>query len=190
MASIKIFDTRNEMVREYCKAGDVICEIGVFLGEFAQKFVEIRPSKLVLIDLWEGIHGSGDQDGNNFTSYNLEDAYTQIVNDTRNMPFIDIRRGYSVDMLQQFPDNFFDFIYIDGDHSYYGCKSDLLLSYKKVKPNGIIAGHDYEMNMAKAKTYYNFGVKQAVDEFCSEYNLSIMAKAMDGCVGYAIRVPK
>ena len=178
------------MVREYCKAGDVICEIGVFLGEFAQKFVETRPSKLVLIDLWEGIHGSGDQDGNNFTSYNLEDAYKQIVNDTRNMSFIDIRRGYSVDMIQQFPDNFFDFIYIDGDHSYYGCKSDLLLSYKKVKPNGIIAGHDYEMNMEKAKTYYNFGVKQAVDEFCSEYNLNIMAKAMDGCVGYAIRVPK
>jgi hypothetical protein len=188
--TIRIFDTRTEMIREYCKEGDVICEIGVFLGEFAQVFLETKPSKLVLIDPWQGHVGSGDQDGNNFQMYNLDDVYTHISKKAENISCIDVRRGFSGNILQQFPDNTFDFIYIDGDHSYEGCKTDLQLSYQKIKPNGIIAGHDYEMNMTKAKNYYNFGVKQAVDEFCSMYGLTILAKGMDGCVSYAIRVPK
>jgi hypothetical protein len=190
MSNLKLFDTRNEMISEYCNPGDVICEIGVFLGEFAQKFVETRPSKLILIDIWEGTCGSGDQDGNNYRDFNMNDVYKQIIKDAQNIPFIDVCRGYSANVLQQFPDNYFDFIYIDGDHSYNGCKIDLTLSYKKIKPNGIIAGHDYEMNMTKTNNYYNFGVKKAVDEFCFEHGLQIMAKALDGCVSYAIRVPK
>jgi hypothetical protein len=36
----------------------------------------------------------------------------------------------------------------------------------KVKPGGWIMGHDYEMNMQKARNFYTFGVRQAVDEFC------------------------
>ncbi len=49
-------------------------------------------------------------------------------------------------------------------------------------------GHDYEMNMKKAKQVWEFGVKQAVDEFCAEKGLKISAKGMDGCVSYAIFV--
>lgn len=55
---------------------------------------------------------------------------------------------------------------------------------------GYIMGHDYEMNMSKAKTRYNFGVKQAVDEFCNKYNHKILSKAMDGCVSYCIKINK
>jgi len=51
-------------------------------------------------------------------------------------------------------------------------------------------GHDYEMNMSKSNRYYVFGVKQAVDEYCNSYNQTIFAKAMDGCVSYAIHVNK
>jgi hypothetical protein len=42
------------------------------------------------------------------------------------------------------------------------------------------------MNYAKTKYTYKFGTKQAVDEFCAKHNLKIYAKALDGCVGYAI----
>jgi predicted O-methyltransferase YrrM len=84
----------------------------------------------------------------------------------------------------------FDMIYIDGDHAYEGCLRDLLLSHQKIKSGGWIMGHDYDMNMEKAQTRYEFGVKQAVDEYCRDYNQSIYAKAMDGCVGYAIQVKK
>ena len=187
---MKIFETRIEMIREYCKPGNVLCEIGVFCGEFAEKLLETSPSKLVLIDPWQGVVGSGDVDGNNYVNYDLEKVYEKMVLASQAIPAIELRRGFSWNELQKYPDNYFDFIYIDGDHSYVGCKMDLTLAYQKVKPNGILAGHDYEMNFEKAKNNYNFGVKQAVDEFCLEKNLTICAKGMDGCVSYAIQVNK
>src|SRR6056300_621906 len=47
-----------------------------------------------------------------------------------------------------------DLIFIDGDHSYQGCKNDILAYQSKVKPNGIFSGHDYDF----------VGVNQAVNE--------------------------
>jgi len=37
----------------------------------------------------------------------------------------------------------FDFIFIDGDHSYDSCKEDINMWLPKIKQGGIIAGHDY-----------------------------------------------
>jgi predicted O-methyltransferase YrrM len=84
----------------------------------------------------------------------------------------------------------FDVVFIDGDHSYEGCKRDLVVAYSKVKPNGYILGHDYELNMKKAQTAWEFGVRQAVDEFCVQTGQTIKAKGLDGCVSYAIQVCK
>ena len=47
------------------------------------------------------------------------------------------------EVIQAFPDSYFDFVYIDGDHSYIGAKSDLINYYAKVRHGGVIAGHDY-----------------------------------------------
>lgn len=63
----------------------------------------------------------------------------------------------------EFPDEFFDFVYIDGDHAYESVKQDLLLWTRKIKKTGILAGHDYDWP----------GVKQAVDErFKNKFKLS------------------
>ena len=37
----------------------------------------------------------------------------------------------------------FDFIYLDGAHDYVNVKKELFLYWPKVKPGGVIAGHDY-----------------------------------------------
>lgn len=51
-----------------------------------------------------------------------------------------------------------DLIYIDGLHTYDGCKHDIQLAKSKVKPHIAYAGHDFHQNWP--------GVKQAVlDEF-------------------------
>lgn len=43
------------------------------------------------------------------------------------------------------PDNSLDYIFIDGDHSYEFVSRDLANYYSKVKPQGIFAGHDYQL---------------------------------------------
>jgi hypothetical protein len=103
-------------------------------------------------------------------------------------PNISIHRQYSSEFLKSIEDLSVDVIYIDGDHSYEGVKADLANAFPKIKKGGWIMGHDYEMNMKKAKHVYNFGVKRAVDEFCLEKGLKVVAKGLDGCVSYAIYV--
>jgi beta-1,4-mannosyl-glycoprotein beta-1,4-N-acetylglucosaminyltransferase len=57
----------------------------------------------------------------------------------------------------------FDMIFIDGDHTYEGCKSDILNTVDLLEPDGILCGHDYI-------TWP--GVKQAVDELVGKVSLS------------------
>ena len=56
----------------------------------------------------------------------------------------------------EFPDRFFDLIYIDANHSYESVKKDIESWLPKLKMSGIIAGHDYDDHWP--------GVVKAVDE--------------------------
>ena len=52
----------------------------------------------------------------------------------------------SMDAVVKFKDNSVDFVFIDADHSYEAVKQDILAWYPKVKPGGILAGHDYYLD--------------------------------------------
>ena len=49
----------------------------------------------------------------------------------------------SVEAACRFPDNHFDFVFIDASHKTEETKADILLWYEKVKTGGVLAGHDY-----------------------------------------------
>lgn len=175
------------MVRAILKPGMTVAEVGVWKGEFAHFLSHTCPRELVLIDPWEGKVMSGNCDGNFPEVADLE-AVFQGIQDWEE-PYI-VRRGYSYNILPTYPDNYFDAIYIDGDHSFEGCFKDLELAYKKVKPGGWIMGHDYGCNFLKCTTAYCFGVVQAVDTFCLKYNQKVIALGLDGCVSFAIQLRK
>jgi len=188
---IKMFETRNEML-SVIEPNSVIAELGVFAGQFSEIIMNIcNPKELVLIDLWEDrMIQSGDVDGNNVKGFNGSDLYNHVVKMFENNDKISIHRDYTVSALSKFPDNYFDMIYIDADHSYSGCKKDLEISYDKIKNGGYIMGHDYQQNFKKTKNFYKFGVNRAVNKFCKSYNQKIIMKGIDGCVSYAIKVKK
>lgn len=54
-----------------------------------------------------------------------------------------IHCGTSAEVLTTFPDGYYDWIYIDGDHSEAAVRADLELAWRKVRAGGIIAGDDY-----------------------------------------------
>ena len=63
----------------------------------------------------------------------------------------------------------FDFVWIDGDHSYEQCKKDILNYLPLVKKPGICGGHDYEgiiggHNCEKREMCAHPGVWKAVEE--------------------------
>jgi hypothetical protein len=190
---MNVFNTRNDMLKHYLgqRTSPKMVEIGVFKGDFLDYLVRnCSIGTIDAVDLFEGDTCSGDADGNNVVYYNVGKSYLELSEKYRDDTRVRLQKSDSVTFLQNQPDDTYDIVYIDGDHSYNGVKQDLRNAYKKIKNGGYIMGHDYEMNMSKAHTYYNFGVKAAVDEFCKEYNQIIVAKAIDGCVSFCIHITK
>ena len=190
---IYTFDTRNEMLKFYCNklCNPKVLEIGVFKGDFLDYLVnECNTGSIDAVDIFEGVTCSGNADGNNLIYYDVGMSYLELTDKYKHLDNVTLYKSYSTNFLQNQHDNTYDIIYIDGDHSYYGVKNDLLNGYNKIKNGGYLMGHDYEMNLSKANHNYEFGVKQAVDEFCAEYNQKIIAKAYDGCVSFCIQINK
>jgi cephalosporin hydroxylase len=64
----------------------------------------------------------------------------------------------SLDASCEFPNNYFDYVFIDASHEYELTKADIRLWYRKVKGDGFLAGHDYNADE----------VNRAVDEVLSK----------------------
>lgn len=82
-----------------------------------------------------------------------------------------ILRRYSYDAVSLFQDNIFDFIYIDATHTKDACLIDMKDWWPKLKSGGIFSGHDY--------CDFHSGVKEAVDEFFYDYNLTLYTTELD-----------
>jgi hypothetical protein len=187
-----ITDTRNNLP-QIIKLPDKphIVEIGVFNGEFSEILLNgFKPYMLYLIDSYEGdTIVSGDKNGNNVMEYNSHELKTNVLQKFSSKENVILLHSRST-ILQSFPDNSMDLIYIDGDHTFDGVLLDLNMSYQKIKPGGWICGHDYDINTEKCNTYYDFGIKKAVSLFCFNNCLKINILCNDGCISYAICVLK
>lgn len=171
------FETRNEMLEQFPK-GLVMAELGVFEGEFSKIIHEVcKPSKLYLVDLFDGYFGSGDKDGNNHHYVQLEDEMVKIQENFKDDSTVEVIKSYSTEFLKSLPNESLDIVYIDADHSTRGCLYDLNLSYDKVKVGGLICGHDYLNGV---------GPFYAVNHFCNERRLEIEMITGDGCPSFCI----
>jgi hypothetical protein len=176
---MELIENRNDLLKKFNK-NLKIAEIGVFKGEFSKIiFEELQPNELHLIDIFMGTECSGDKDGNNVIFTDLSKEYDLIVEHFKTTNNVYIHKGNSQSVLNNFEDEYFDMIYIDGDHSYNGVKNDLNLSYNKIKSGGYICGHDYTTIMFE-------GVVRAVNEFCEEKKLKIKYLTKDGCPSFCI----
>lgn len=182
---MKIVNSRIEFLNEIKSSlpeNSVCCEIGVYRGEFSKSIYDIlKPEKLFLIDPFNKMVDPISQEEyypnwiEHRTVYSDDDCLNSvhhIMNEgiSENKVFID--RNLSSDALNNYEDNYFDFIYIDACHLYESAYWDICNFFTKLKIGGIMSGHDYVDNPA-------FGVKKAVDEFCEKNNYKIELIATD-----------
>ena len=137
---------RLAMLAKMPKDG-VVAEIGVWNGAFSQAIMEVTsPKSLTLIDPWDLLAG---QASDTWTHEKHEDAsamrsmYDSVVARNESNPAVDVRKGFSAEVLETFPDNHFDWVYIDGNHLYDFVRRDVEISFDKVRPGGCIAGDDF-----------------------------------------------
>jgi len=83
---------------------------------------------------------------------------------------VNIIEADSSQHAEQYEDGSVDFIFIDGDHTYEGCKADIKAWYPKLRPGKLMAGHDFcDRELDNGDPPY--GVRSAVLDFCDENNL-------------------
>ncbi len=121
-----------------------------------------KPKKLHLIDLW------GSNRYNQGKRKSVENRFAKMIKEN----LVEINIGLSTTVVDLFDDFYFDWIYIDTCHSYETTIAELESYRKKVKENGIIAGHDYILG--NWNDVVRYGVIEAVNEFCVKYDWEIL----------------
>lgn len=183
--------TREQLVR-LLRPGGVGLEIGVATGAFSQVLLdEARPAKLHLVDPW--IHHADpayQPDVNNVPQQESDRRHREVCDRFESQMrsgVVEIHRATSEAAVARFPDAYFDWIYIDGAHHYEACVSDLRLYAPKVKPDGLILGHDYSAGDDARRM--NFGVVQAVNEFVAAGAAEFLALTHEQFPTYVLAKP-
>jgi predicted O-methyltransferase YrrM len=121
--------------------GGRIAEVGTDRGHFARLILDTcDPAELHLIDL------------------DLSLLDRAVAKDHR----VALHGGMSHLVLEGFPEAYFDWIYIDGDHSYAGVTRDADAAASRVKPGGFLVFNDF----AHIDPFLGaYGVHRAVVQF-------------------------
>lgn len=150
----------------------VICEIGVREGHNFWRMTAHNPQLAVAVDAWIN---DGDP-ANNDAGYDQafqDQLYENFKQAVVGKPYkVQICREYSHEAVKHFPDNYFDVVYVDANHTYEGCKQDLDDWFPKVKPGRFLTGDDYTEHRTPV-TGVRFGVVKAVDEFAKEHGYEV-----------------
>lgn len=147
----------------------VMLEAGVYRGYYSKElFNAFNCERLYLMDKWYTSYESG--------KYNVPEMldYAKTA-----MSFFDMKDNVMMIkadslLFDLWPDEHFDFVYLDNDHSYPHCTKEFPMYWEKVKKGGMLSGDNYEAP----------GVRRALDEFCKEkgleYTVDVWKKNADG----------
>jgi hypothetical protein len=149
-------------------------EIGVKTGNFSAHLLrDWRGTRLISVDPWLSAAPEEYVDRSNVSQDEFEEYYR--ITREKLAAFgerSEIWRLTSTEAAERIDDATLDFAYIDARHDYDSVLEDLHAWFPKVRPGGILAGHDYaDGHFANG----DFGVKSAVDEFFAARGIRVYA---------------
>lgn len=150
LENCRLLVDRKQML-DFFPKNSVVAEIGVANGDFSREIIsKTSPSRLHLIDYFG-------------TSRYGKESKEKVLNLCNEFKDVKLHVGLSFDELETFDDGYFDWAYLDTDHTYETTAKELEILRRKVKADGLIAGHDYSMFNLSGDMRY--GVIEAVHEF-------------------------
>jgi hypothetical protein len=139
-------------------------EIGVAEGIYSNVLcTHITPIELYCVDLWDTYYRS-DKPDVPLKNKGQQDRCLELAHEKLDRYGVTFIRKPSVEAAKEIPDESLDFVYIDADHGFDFVMQDLIVWSRKVRPGGIVAGHDY----------YRFrgaGVVNAVDAYTTAHQI-------------------
>lgn len=170
ISNCKLLPNRHNILH-FIKKHGVGAEIGVLGGDWSRVLLEqLSPEKLVLVDTY---YSDDYPHLKRFTKKGHEGYIRTKFELFENI--IEVKKGLSWEVLAEYPENFFDWLYIDAAHDYVSVKKDLEQAKRTIKDDGIIIMNDYIMYDHIASE--NYGVIQATNEFMLENNYEMICFA-------------
>jgi len=146
-------------------------EVGVKLGEYSEELLRTwRGRRLISIDSWPVAPGADPDDP--VLGVAAQESYLAETR-RRLAPFgerSEIRRRDSLEAAAEIDPGSLDFVYIDAAHEYEPVRDDIEAWHGRVRPGGLLCGHDYYDGFRAGAMY---GVARAVDEFCEQRGLKV-----------------
>lgn len=130
------------------KDGDAVAEIGVWLGRSIICLAQLlqRMGKKVRLYAVDHFKGESNQVEHEATvaacGGNLRSSFEANIKRCGVADMITILDGHSWEMAANVPDGSLAFCYVDAAHDYDSVKRDILAWTPKVRPGGVLAGHD------------------------------------------------
>lgn len=160
------FGRNRDIPKLFVELGfNIGAEIGVWRGAYSYALLRRIPNlKLYGIDAWQPYRGYKDYPDDLYQiAHNLAKDRVKGYN-------CELIKGWSNETCNYFSDEFFDFVFIDGNHSYEGVVEDLANWAKKVRKGGIVYGHDFD-DYSSRKRWKEMGVINAVTGWCNQYRI-------------------
>ena len=145
------------------KQNDICAEVGVWKGDFSSQILLKNPKELHLIDPW--IHQDYKQMWYSCPQEEMDKHYNSVQKKFAADDRVKIHRNFSTEV--EFPTEYFDWVYIDGNHTYPMVVKDLKFYYPLIKKGGFLCGDDYGWTSPDCQ----LGPKPAVDQFVKAKNL-------------------
>ena len=173
----KISSDKRAYILEQLVKNSIFVEVGVWKGDFSKKIWDIsNPKLLVLVDSWtfdEKVRGCAPQvNGNeplnqNFFDQAKQETYNKFIKE-KNVLILDLN---SSEASSNYKDNYFDYIYLDAEHTYQAVINDLNVWYPKLKKNGVLFGDDYywreeDDTLSLHRAYQEFINKHNIRKWC------------------------
>lgn len=162
---MSLINNRIDLANKTAKG--IVAEIGVASGVYSEIILQSKIQKLYLIDCWQTQDGEYKKDPCNVSTEYQNMRFEKIKKKFGNNEKINILKMYSNQAAKLFADEYFDWIYIDANHTKKAVKEDLNLWWPKVKFGGYLCGHDY------VSGYKWIEVIPAVDEFCNHHHIKL-----------------
>lgn len=178
-----ILPTRKDL-GQLLPARSIIAEIGVHRGYFAVSILEHWPVRHYYgVDRWAKATEYHDPLSNDDHEANYRETQHNLRGHRARVTLI---RGASLEVAatdRSIP--LLDAVYIDGDHSYAACLADLEAWSSRLKPGGLLMGHDYTENAAAKE--WGFGVIPAVHDFCLTQGWTISHLTNEDFASYVLK---
>lgn len=183
LENCKIVSDKIVLLEKMPKHG-VCAEIGTAHGGLTSKILEImKPKKIHLVDLWGKRNYSErhyNEDAFNYVNKRFEKEIGSNL--------VEINRGFSHEELVKFPEEYFDWVYIDTDHSHETTVKELEAVRTKMKKDGIISGHDFIQGEWNSGIRY--GVVEAITDFCVKYDFELIYLTMETHMHHSFAIRK